>query len=357
MKVKRSVLDEKMREVAICGPINSQIYRKLRAEFGDACATYRDRELLLTDQGPPTSNCEHAIIRGFSVSDEPGFSPGELKPFFHLDSEDVFIWTHAKRQSSVLVSCVSNAVHCEKVWRSAGILLLLANGLSRRFEILDTRFDYDWIYNFAPSSSMESLEFYGEFQVEGISSVVMSRSEYSSLARLIELLIRDDRLFVATQNVFASVHNHVFCFHCAFEPESHRSHPNHELPIWQIASAIPRFEAAIVQATRAVEAILGKPGKRDSPSKLQKIKERWREVLSIDPDSEYKPKRTSYLDFYYELFSIRNDAAHSLGQLPVSLTRSLTIDAQAFAYTLLEHYFDQHSLEIFAAKKALAFYD
>jgi len=325
-RIERSDLEAKMAEAAQYFSTDSQKYRELFAEFLQFSDAYRKQKLVDFPPNPPNEKCDHAILRGFLTSNESGFSTGDLTPLFKVDNEEVFVWTHTMNRNSALVSKVSRNVHGETVWRNAGSLLRLANGLACDFEHIDDDVDYDWIYNFTPDASVDSLTFYDEHRFDRFRGSVMSITAYANLASIIELLARDETFFVATQNMFASVHNHSCCFVCALAPEGHRPHPNHELGIWQFADAIPHFEAAIVQATRVIEAIMGKPGNRDSAPKLHKAKQRWREAISIDPDSEFKLKSKSHLDYYYELFGIRGDAAHSLGQLPTSLSRELTIE-------------------------------
>ena len=132
-------------------------------------------------------------------------------------------------------------------------------------------------------------------------------------------------------------------------------HPNHELPHWRFANSIPKMEVAIVQATRAVEAVLGKPGKRDTPSKYMRAIERWNDSIAINPEENYELANKKYIDYYYDLFGIRGDAAHSLGSFPYEISRKLTIEAQSFSWEIMRSYYLKHALEESEAIEALDF--
>lgn len=49
-----------------------------------------------------------------------------------------------------------------------------------------------------------------------------------------------------------------------------------------------QMEAAIVQSTLAVEAILGKPGARETPANCSGVLERWRSAIDIGPVSPFE---------------------------------------------------------------------
>jgi len=147
--------------------------------------------------------------------------------------------------------------------------------------------------------------------------------------------LSDDKFFVACQNIIAAKKNHEFCQICALTPEHLRKHNHFEPEIWEKASLVPKLEAAIVQATRSVEAILGKPGNRETASKLARTKKRWLVNIDLNPDDKYELAGKSYLDYYYDLFSLRGFAAHSFGELSFNMKRIETIEAQSFAWIII----------------------
>ncbi|WP_158294574.1 hypothetical protein, partial [Halomonas urmiana] len=91
---------------------------------------------------------------------------------------------------------------------------------------------------------------------------------------------------------------------------------------------------------------LGKPGNRDSHQKLSRVKKRWNGAVDLNPDDSFAAAGKSYLDYYYELFQLRGQSAHSFGSIPFELTRQLTIEAQSFAWEVLVAYFRKHSLSV-----------
>ena len=214
--------------------------------------------------------------------------------------------------------------------------------------------DYDWIYEFDPTADVSCTKLLYPENFDRLSGLTLPLSYLFEHAPLIELLYRDERFFVVTQNLLTSFANHHFCMICAFQQEGHQMHPNHELPRWHVARALPRMEAAIVEATRAVEAILGKPGRRDAESKLARIRTRWLERIDLDPDDRFEVCNQTFLDYYYDLFGIRGDAAHSLGELPYELSRKLTM-GECFAWSVMLSYLRKNALDRETPSTALQF--
>jgi hypothetical protein len=298
---------------------------------------------------PPNASCNHAILKGLLLSNESGFKTHDFTPLFELPYEVVSIWTHSRNAYSCLVSKVTEEVHSLAIWRNAGTLIHLAMGLKSSFEHIQ-EIDYEWIYDFDPNLPVSDCKFMNLDSIDRFSGSINKVRELADLAPLIELLLRDEQFFVATQNLFASFNNHWFCVICALSPMTHQTHPNDEQPIWQFANSIPMMEAAIVQATRSVEAILGKPGK-----KRERALDRWAAAIPLDPNDDFGLKSVSLFNYYYELFGVRGDAAHSLGKLSVGMSRQLTIEAQCFACQVHQSYFHKNCLPTKDAMNALKF--
>jgi len=254
---------------------------------------------------------------------------------------------------------VDERVHEENVWKTLGSCLRIAMAFHSNLEGTQPaeEFAYSWVYHFDPDDPLkeqalldsDSVSSYGV----GEAGVIRPLRFLEDIAPTLELLGRDERYFVASQHLVASVDSHYFCLVCALQREGYKMHPNHEPEIWEAVETIPKMEVAIVQATRAVEAILGKLGKRENPKKLARAVERWKSLLDLDPHETFELTGKSYLDYYYDLFGIRGDAAHSLGKLPYEVSRRLTIEAQCFAWIILLHYARRHSLDPQAAAEAL----
>jgi len=298
---------------------------------------------------PPNFSLNHAILKGVLVSNESGFKTHDFTPLFELPHEAVSIWTHTQNNYSCLVSRVSDDVHNEPIWQNAGTLMYLAMGLISFFEHFQD-VDYHWVYKFDPNLPVSECKFLDIDSYDRFSGSIKKVRELADLAPLMELLLRDDQFFVATQNLFASFDNHWFCVICALSPTTHRTHPNDEQPIWQFANSIPKMEAAIVQATRSVEAILGKPGRN-----RDRVLDRWIAAIPLDPKDDFNLKSMSLVDYYYELFGVRGDAAHSLGKLSFGMSRQLTIEAQCFACKIHRSYCDKNSLSTDDALNVLKF--
>lgn len=99
--------------------------------------------------------------------------------------------------------------------------------------------------------------------------------------------------------------------------------------------------------------MLGKPGNRDSDAKLQRVLTRWSDAINVDPYEGFAPSGESYLDYYYRLFQLRGQSAHSLGNIPFELSRQLTIEAQSFAWEVLLSFYKKHGVPIEVAANEL----
>jgi hypothetical protein len=345
----RSDMENVLRQAMEVRESDPTLYDTLLAEYFRLARAESLRQANLYPGDPPNASCNHAILKGVLVSNESGFKTHDFTPLFEIPNEAVSIWTHTKSTNSCLVSRVSDDVHHETVWISAGTLIHLAMGLTSFFEHVPD-IDYDWIYNFNPQLAVTDCTFMDVDSYDRFSGTVKKVCDLANLAQLMELLIRDERFLVATQNLFASFANHWFCVICALSPMTHRKHPNDEQLIWQFADSIPRMEAAIVQATRSVEAILGKPGRR-----RDRVLDRWSAAIPLDPHEDFGFKPISLIDYYYELFGVRGDAAHSLGKLSLGMSRELTIEAQCFACKVHRSYCENNCLSTDAAMSALNF--
>jgi hypothetical protein len=328
---------------------DSELYENLLAQYLKLGRLESLRQANQYACDPPNASCNHAIMTGVLLSKKSGFKTHDFTPLFELPDEVVSIWTHSQDAYSCLVSKVAEDVHSQAIWRNAGTLIHLAMGLKSSFEHIQ-EIDYDWIYDFDPNLPVDDCKFMNLDSFDRFSGRIREVRELADLAPLIELLLRDEKFFIATQNIFASFNNHWFCVICALSPMTHQLHPNDEQPIWQFANSIPMMEAAIVQATRSVETILGKPGKN-----RDRVLTRWAAAIPLDPNHDFGLKSLSLVDYYYELFGVRGDAAHSLGKLSVGMSRQLTIEAQCFACKVHRSYFDINCLSTDDAMNALKF--
>ncbi|PLR76139.1 hypothetical protein CU633_17265 [Bacillus sp. V3-13] len=302
----------------------------------------------------PNKKCYHAIISGIKTDNSTGYKVKDYTPLLKTKHESLFIWTHTKNKNSSIVSEISLDIKELRYWKNMGYILELASAFYYDFEhTADT--NYHWIYYFDNSKSIEENEFQiGDHIGEGtFNGSVQKISFFKVVAPLIELLLRDDKFYTSVSIFRNSVESHWFCFVCELSKSGLIKHPSHEPLLWEEAKIIPKLEAALVQSCRAVEAILGKPGKREDKAKVIKAKERWRSLINLEPDDIYSKKNISYFDYYYELFELRNNSAHSYGELPFSVSRKLTIEAQCFSYLVISAYLENHQMSVEDASKVL----
>ncbi|MDF9796327.1 hypothetical protein OKW21_001590 [Catalinimonas alkaloidigena] len=289
----------------------------------------------------PNLVLNHAIVEGIAFNNDEVLSKGDFIHLLDIGHEKFYTWTYADDTESLLIVEVSPEVKENDLWKTATSILEIAFTISSQLEH-SHRFGYDWIYRFNNQKDKEKQHYLKDRFYSMNSMCIQSINDFKGILNLIELLFSDDKYYVATQNIIAAKENHEFCQICALTPQHYRKHLDNEPEIWERAAMIPKMEAAIVQATRSVEAILGKPGDRNTPAKIKKVKDRWRSNINLEPDEQFKMVGKSYLDYYYDLFALRGTSAHSFGKLSFNMSRSLTIEAQSFAWIVIVEYFKKN---------------
>lgn len=302
----------------------------------------------------PNHVLNHAIIEGIEIRNDKVLSKGDYFHLFDVGVEKFYIWTYQDDVNSILIVDVSPDVKKEEMWKTAVSILEIAFTIMNELEQTQS-FGYDWIYRFNHRIEIEQHHYLKDrFNVKDI-RIIIRLLDFKNIINLIELLYRDNKYYVASQNIIAAKENHDFCQICALTPEHYKKHFDKEPEIWERASLIPKMEAAIVQTTRSVEAIMGKPGNKDNPLKLRKAKERWRDSIDLDPDENFRMVGKTYIEYYYDLFSLRAGAAHSFGKLSFNMSRSLTIEAQSFAWIIILKYYEKNCVTEEIAIKRLNF--
>ncbi|TLF45435.1 hypothetical protein FEI13_18265 [Halomonas urmiana] len=206
---------------------------------------------------PPNSECRHAELGGVQFENGTLPSKGDYRYLLTWGHEKLYLWTHTTNKNTGLIAEVDLSVKDSNVWRSFGSAFRLAMGLASVLESIP-EMSYRWIYRFDPGLDHNAQEFFdrSEFAFMGPSFIIRIR-RVLELAGILELLHRSEPFFVAAQNVLVAAENHEFCQECALRPPEHRTHQEHEPDRWAQTIVLPKMEAAIVQATRSVEALLG----------------------------------------------------------------------------------------------------
>ena len=314
----------------------------------------------------PNKASNKAVITGLFI--ENSFKPfeGDLIDFFKLGHEKVFVWTQKENEFSMLLVEVDEKVKDEKCWITLASIIELSRYLCTYFErkMSDDIFDYKWIYYFDPKIGIEHSTFYGMTiggpspleLTEFASGVVLKATDIAEMAHIIELLHRDEKAYIATANLKLSFSLSYCCLICETGSIAYHDHLAEEPKLWEHVSVLPEMEAAIVQACRATEAILGEPPKRGKQTKERKFKEKWKTLLGFDADTTFEKGGKSYFDFYYELFfELRNPSAHSYGDVHFDLLKKNAVAAQCFAAKILYEYTNTHALDNSVAREKLQF--
>jgi len=327
-----------------------------------------DSNKLRFPKEPPNVACLHAVLTGILFNNIPQTEIadngetqesrsdrafGTLIPMFVYGCEKAFVWDHQDSNrskegypSSSLIVEVEESVKAEKVWRTLAQCFSMALCVMSRYEDIPET-EYRWIYYFDPATTIGSNAFMDPSHASSqtFSGRILSYSEvYAHLAYL-ELLQRDEKYYVAVQNLMSSYSSHWFCTICALSDPDHRKmHKNREPEIWERAADIPRMDVAVVQATRAAEALLGMPSKADAQPN-SRLRKRWSGVLNLDPDAIFSISGISYIEFYVDMYEdMRNAAAHSRGTLPYPVSRERILKTQCFAFILQYHYFEKNGV-------------
>lgn len=309
---------------------------------------------------PPNDVCKYALVKGILI--ENSFNPkvGDLNELFETEYENLFVWTHDKDENSAIVINVDSKVKDIPFWKNICSIIWLAIQYANAFEgISSDCFEYRWIYYFESGKSLSEQVFSNLEQFDEIylkSGIIIKATDIGKLAPEIELMLRDDKAYTALSMLCNSFLQRYICLICELSSHPYHDHLSEEPEIWEHASIIPNMEAAIVQACRSVEGILGEPPNSKKQTAVVKHKEKWIELTGIDPDSIFEKAGISYLDFYYKLFfDLRNPSAHSYGNIHYELEKSKTVQAQCFAAIVVRDYFNKHVLNLDEAQKKLGF--
>lgn len=219
--------------------------------------------------------------------------------------------------------------------------------------------EYRWVYYFDQNKKLFEQVFYNTDQFDQIhlkSGRVIKATDIAILAPEIDLMLRDDKAYTSLMMLCNSFLQHYICLICELSKHPYHDHLSEEPEIWEHASIIPNMEAAIVQACRSVEGILGEPPNSTKQTAVLKHKEKWKLLTGIDPDSTFEKAEMSYWDFYYKLFfDLRNPSAHSYGNIHFELEKAKTVQAQCFAAFIVNAYFQKNILELNEAQSKLNF--
>ena len=303
----------------------------------------RERLSQLYPPNPPNPECHHAVLQGLRLSNTAGFQPGDLTPYMSLPGERVLIWTHTEHTLSSLVSLFPiEAFASPRLVKTAASCLELAVALTSAFEQL-VDFKYWWIYRFDPRVSIDAQEFFGFAQEENALAVAEIRQGLGvdlhflpERATIVDLLWTDDAFFVSSQHLYASLKAHWICLTCELGQDPIHDHRSEDPEPWEKVQVHPHLDIALVQAFRAIEALLGQPGR---PARAE---ERWRAAVLLEPHARFERSGTTHLEYFEQAYKHRNEAAHGRGHTPFDVTRRHVIDAQCFAWLVLNSYAHKH---------------
>lgn len=309
---------------------------------------------------PPNDVCKNAYLKGLLI--ENSFNPkvGEMNVLFETEYEKLFVWTHDKDENSAIVINVDLKVKDIPFWKNAGSVIWMVMQYADAFEgISSDWYEYRWIYYFDSDKNLSEQVFNNLAQFDEIylkSGRIIKATDIGNLAPEIELMLRDDKAYTALMMLCNSFSQHYICLICELSSHPYHDHLSEEPEIWEHAAIIPNMEAAIVQACRSVEGILGEPPNSKKQTAVFRHKEKWIDLTGIDPDSIFEKANISYFDFYYKLFfDLRNPSAHSYGNIHYELEKAKTVQAQCFAAIIVRDYFHKHVLDLNEAQKTLNF--
>ncbi len=338
--------------------LDSPGYVQAFQQMSDDWRTISEKIAVAYPLDVPNVECHHAMLKGIAFENQAwkpsssgGFpTKGDRFDFFRFGSEAASLWTQQDDDYTVLLVEVDRTYVPSNLWRTLGSSISVSIGLSAMQED-SQELNYAWIYRFdqnTPVTEQERLD--GDDPLILTNRLIFRLERWFEQARILELLLRDEKFFVAAQQLCDSFRSHWFCLECALQPAAYRRHEHAEPDAWSMVSQIPRMESAIVQATRAVEGLLGKPGQNQT-----RTRERWQREIPLAPDDIFELAGKSYFDFYYDLFQVRNDSAHSFGAFSARLTRLDAVAAQTFAHVVVKSRFDRDVCTNEEAQRRLSF--
>ena len=175
---------------------------------------------------------------------------------------------------------------------------------------------------------------------------IIKMTDIVAYAKVIELLLRDDKAYTALSMVFSAFCTHPCCLICELSQTPWHDHIANEPLIWKQIELLPKLESAIVQSCRAVEAIIGEPPNQSKPGKVYAHKQHWITTIGVNPDDIFDKAEISYLEYYYKLFfELRNPSAHSYGNIHYDLLRKQAVEAQCFAAIIVQEYIRTNMLD------------
>ena len=334
--------------------------RKNIEEYLDSLKVKNDELKKKYPSNPPNDVCKNAYIKGLRI--ENSFEPqvGEINELFETEYEKIFVWTHDKNENSSIIIEVNSTVKEIPFWKNIAGVIWMAMKYTTDFEgISSNQFEYKWIYYFDPNKKLfeqvfGNLDQFDEMYLKN--GIIKKATDIANLAPEIELMIRDDKAYTALMLLSNSFIQHYICLNCELSSYPYHDHLSEEPEIWEHAAIIPNMEAAIVQACRSVEGLLGEPPNSKKQSAVIKHKNKWKELVDINPDDTFEKAKMSYWDFYYKLFfGLRNPSAHSYGNINYKLEKAKTVQAQCFSAIIVQAYFRKHTLHSDEAQRKLKF--
>lgn len=295
----------------------------------------------------PNSEFNVAIISNVQIDNS--FCPklSELNEILNLPNEQIFVWTHTDNEYSKLVSKVNLDVKNKNYWKTFGVIFKQTRALTTHFEDI-VEPNYHWIKDFNPTSKPYDLvhaeaeryqndEFNFKFEVDQIFKTgnIFNLNFLYENADIITSLVNNDKFFWSVQHLLSSFENHWYCHACELSPPHLRKHLSHDFDKHNEVLVLPRLEIAIIQAVKAIEGILGQPG-----SNTERRIERWKNSLSIPFDAEFRDTGKSNLAYHvYLVNELRNKVAHNIRNKPFKFNRTKTINAQYYAWMIINDYY------------------
>lgn len=303
---------------------------------------------------PPTNWLDTAIITWLGITNDEVLEPKNVYNLMELWHETLFVWTYKPNTYSNIIVVADQKVKKQNIWKTSASILELAFSLCTDLEH-QHKFWYNRIYNFDYKLNIDAQKYRDNQSLIDNTRTIKSLTDLYHVIRIIDLLIRDDKYFISSQNLYAAKLSHNFCQQCALVPDHVKLHLDEEPEIREYIQLLPAMEMAVVNSTRSIEALIWQPWKRENAKKLEKIKQRRKDVTGINPDNIFKIAWVSYIDFYYDLFEIRRFSAHSFWKINFDLQRVKTIKAQSLAFEVNLAYFNKNKSTVRDAIKNIKF--
>jgi hypothetical protein len=312
--------------------------------------------MALRSENSNRTEVSYAGITGFLT--HKSFLDGcpHLHSVAQIGAEELLFWRPKNSDYYNIIAKISGSrsdYFSNNIDIPAAIVLMLAEFIETTGESgrdwTSEYYRYQWIINFNPLESIETQTFENQHYRDALHSLRTGRSstpqDLCRRLRFGEAFRCDRQLFHAALCLFAAMQSHYVCARCALS-EDYQMHRHDPIQSWDFWHEIACIDSVIVQATRTIEYLVGKPNKSTDGDHSDRFRSRWCQRLDIELDHPMSIHPADAGDrsgmtngeFYRLLFQFRNSSAHAHIRCTEQFMRANAVQSIAFAWQVFLSY-------------------